>query len=330
MAVSQTHPHIGLVINPTAGLGKGEHAGKQVIREFARHNINFTDLSGTSAIDAHAKARAASLNRLDALVVVGGDGMVNLGVNATAKTSTPLGIIAVGSGNDFARAINLPINDVRASIEVIAQALEAGSITAYDAGVVEPHLQELSPARVLRAKSPQDVRHSQSTRRWFAGTLSLGFDAAVNLQANTYSWPKGHLKYLRAVVSCLNKYKPYGYSITIEGETIEKTGTLAAISNAPYFGGGIPIAPHASLTDGKLNLMLADALSVPQIMRIFPKLYSGKHLQEPAVSTREVTEVIIGPSDRAQFPPVAMADGEVIGPVPVRITVDPGVLRVLT
>lgn len=320
---------IGLVINPTAGLGKGAHVGEKVLSEFQNVGFKVVNLSAKTAQDALARARSACLEGLSALVVVGGDGMVNLGVNASVDTPTPLGIVAAGSGNDFARALELPVNNVKESVKRISEALRLGRIEEYDAGLVEPHVQEMRPARVLKVNADTDDHHAISSRRWFAGTLSLGLDAAVNLQANTYSWPKGHLKYLRAVIACLAKFKPYGYSLTVNGVTRQLQGTLAAVSNAPYFGGGIPVAPHADLHDGKMELILAEPLKLTGILRVFPKMYSGKHLDDPAVSTEPVTEVIIGPSSKGQFPPVGMADGEVIGPVPLKISVQPNALRIV-
>lgn len=329
MAQDNTRSKIGVVVNPTAGLGKGARTGAKVMQELRQHGVEVIDLSGKSAHDALARARAACLEGLAALVVVGGDGMVNLGANATIETPTPLAIVASGSGNDFARALDLPVNDVSKSVEQIINAVKHGNVRALDAGLVRPQMDELAPARILKINPEGTDHHSNASQRWFAGTLSLGLDAAVNLQANTYSWPKGHLKYLRAVVACLSKYKPYGYVLEVDGTKRSISGTLAAVSNAPYFGGGIPIAPHASLTDGTLNLMLAKPLKIGGILKVFPKLYSGKHLQDPAVSTEEVTEIIIRPGDKGVFPPVAMADGEVIGPVPLNISVAPGALKVL-
>lgn len=329
MTDPQNVHRVGVVVNPTAGLGKGARVGKRVMSEFESYNVHIVDLSGATATDAQAKARAACLEGLAALIVVGGDGMVNLGVNAVVNTPTPLGIIAAGSGNDFARALKLPVNDVKASVAHIMRAIQEHSVQHLDVGLVEPYVHAMSHTRVLKASHEMNAAHVTGSRRWFAGTLSLGLDAAVNAQANTYSWPTGHLKYLRAVLACLAKFRPYGYAITINGVRSEKLGTLAAVSNSPMFGGGIPIAPHASLTDGKLNFIYAKPLSIGGILKVFPKLYKGTHLTDPAVHTEEVTEILLEPSGHGAFPPVAMADGEVVGTVPLRVTVQPGLLSLL-
>ncbi|WP_435300042.1 diacylglycerol/lipid kinase family protein [Timonella sp. A28] len=321
---------IGLVINPTAGLGKGVSAGKKVVDEFARYNVTVKDLSAHTARDALARARGACLDPLDALVVVGGDGMVNLGLNAVIGTPTPLGIIAAGSGNDFARALELPTRNVKRSVALIVDALTHGRVSEYDAAQVEPYVAASQHSRLRKHELAPAETHAESARRWYAGTLSLGLDAAVNAQANTYAWPKGHLKYMRAVIACIARFKPYGYAITVNSRRIETTGTLVAISNAPYFGGGLHVAPHADMMDGLLDFIFAQPLTKAGIFKVFPKLYAGRHLEDPAIATKQVREIIIEPSSSGQFPPVAMADGEVIGPVPLKIVAHRKVLRVLT
>jgi diacylglycerol kinase (ATP) len=319
---------VGIVVNPTAGLGKGEGVGRRVMAEFRRRGFQVLDLSAENARDALARARAACLTPVDALVVVGGDGMVHLGVNAVIGTPTPLGIVPAGSGNDFARALDLSPRKQMEAIDRIVQALGSNSIAEMDAVQVEPYVLRAHVGRLKIARQSTKP-FSESVRRWYVGTLSVGLDAAVNAQANEYKWPKGHLKYLRAVFASVPRFKPYGYSITIDGKKFESTGTLAAISNAPMFGGGIPISPGADMADGKLEVTFAKALNVSGILKVFPKLYKGTHVDDPAVMVYSGKEIIIEPSESGAFPPVAMADGEVIGPVPLKVVVHPGVLRIL-
>ena len=320
---------LGLVINPTSGLGRGAKIGDQVRQLFVDAGVAIVELSADNAKDAFARARAAAMDGLDGLVVVGGDGMVNLGVNATIGTTTPLAIIAAGSGNDFAQTLGLPLKDVRAGVAAVLEALEHASVVALDAAQVEPYVTPPASARFGRIDAGATSAHSDTSRRWYAGSLSIGIDAAVNAQANTYSWPRGHLKYLRAVVACLAGFKPFGHRITVDGKTFESAGTLAAVSNAPNFGGGIQIAPMADLTDGLLDLVFATPLTQGQIMKIFPKLYKGHHVSHPAVSFQQGSEFIIEPGPQGQFPPVAFADGEVVGTVPLRVKAHRGALKVL-
>src|SRR5690606_10062560 len=94
----------GVVVNPTSGLGRGRSVGEQTVAALRERGHEVVDLSRDSADEARAAARRAVAQGLDALVVVGGDGIVNLGVNVVAETDVPLGIVAAGTGNDVARS----------------------------------------------------------------------------------------------------------------------------------------------------------------------------------------------------------------------------------
>lgn len=312
-----TARRLGIVINPTAGHGRGRKAGATARSglEAAGHTI--IDLSGASVADALAQARTAALDGLDALVVVGGDGMVHLGVNAVVGTSTPLAIVAAGSGNDTAQVLGLPVHAIKKSVAQILAALDSSPRT-IDAIHVAPYV---PGAPILEDETWGG--------QWVAGVLSLGLDAAVNARANNYKWPPGHAKYVRAVASCLRNFVPYGYTITTDHGTRTFRGTLVAVANTHQFGGGLRIAPQADPQDGLLDVISADTLTKRAIMRIFPRLYRGSHLSHPAVHSQTTTSVIIDASTVGEHPPVAFADGEVIGTVPLRVQVHPGALRVL-
>ncbi|SDC17143.1 diacylglycerol kinase [Sanguibacter gelidistatuariae] len=323
MAVSAHHPdpvtpaRVGLVVNPTAGHGRGRKAGlrtDQLLRE-GGHVV--VELSGETVADALARARGASIDGLDALVVVGGDGMVHLGVNAVVGTTTPLGIVAAGSGNDFAKVLGLPVHKVDDAVARIVVAL-GHPPRAVDAVHVAPY--------IAGAHSPDGETWGGS---WFAGALSVGLDAAVNARANTYTWPPGAGKYIRAVVTCVRDFKPYGYRITTDTAAFDLTGTVVAAANAPQIGGGVRIAPDALIDDGQLDVIYASALPRRGILKLFPGMYRGRHMTHPAVTALRTTSIIIEPTSAGAFPPVAFADGEVIGPVPLRAQVHPGALHLL-
>ena len=317
-ASSGAPARVGLVINPTAGHGRGRTAGQRAVRLLREGGVDVVDLSGESIADALARARGAAIDGLAALVVVGGDGMVHLGVNAVVGTPTPLAIVASGSGNDFARVLGLPVHDVHAAVKRIVAALSHPP-RAVDAVHVAPYVAGTHA-------------HERETwgGSWFAGALSVGLDAAVNARANTYRWPSGPAKYVRAVLSCLRTFEPYGYRLTTDTGTRELMGTVVAVASSSRIGGGIRIAPQALIDDGQLDLVCASALSTPGILKLFPGMYRGAHVRHPAVTVERTTSVIIEPTGDGAFPPVAFADGEVIGPVPLRVQVHPGALLVLT
>ena len=301
--------HLGLVINPTAGRGRGTQAGLRVHELLRSRGHKVEDLSAATLAQATDRARAAAVQGLDALVVVGGDGMVHLGVNVVAGTGLPLGIVAAGTGNDIARTLRLPRGDAEAAVAAVEHGLLDG------------------PRRVdaVRVGSPEHAAHE-----WYLGVLSCGFDAAINARANQMSWPKGSGRYVRALAAELGRFRPYGYRVTLDDSVWESAGTLVAVANIPWIGGGLKIAPDAVIDDGLLDVVVAGPFTKPGVVKIFPGIYQGKHVGHPAVDVLRSRSVLIEPlTDLGSVPPVAFADGERIGPLPLRVTVDPGALSVL-
>lgn len=299
---------IGVVINPTAGHGRGAARGRHLLEAARARGHEVTDLSAADLVGAEQHAKQAVVHGLDALVVVGGDGMVHLGANVVAGTDLPLGIVAAGNGNDVARAMELPRHDVVAAVATIEAGLETGG-RAVDAVVVGPP--------------------DYSAHEWFLGVLSCGFDAAVNARANTMTWPRGSGRYVRALSAELRRFRPYGYRITLDDDTWESTGTLVAVANGGLFGGGMRIAPDSVMDDGLLDVVIAGPLSRRQLLAIFPKVYSGAHVSHPACTVLRSTSVLIEHSHVGPVPPVAFADGERLGPLPLRVEVRPGAVRLL-
>ena len=301
--------HLGLVINPTAGRGRGTQAGLRVHKLLRSRGHKVEDLSAATLAQATDRARAAAVQGLDALVVVGGDGMVHLGVNVVAGTGLPLGIVAAGTGNDIARTLRLPRGDAEAAVAAVEHGLLDG------------------PRRVdaVRVGSPEHAAHE-----WYLGVLSCGFDAAINARANQMSWPRGSGRYVRALAAELGRFRPYGYRVTLDDSVWESAGTLVAVANVPWIGGGLKIAPDAVIDDGLLDVVVAGPFTKPGVVKIFPGIYQGKHVGHPAVDVLRSRSVLIEPlTDLGPVPPVAFADGERIGPLPLRVTVDPGALSIL-
>lgn len=302
---------IGLVLNPSAGHGRAarhEHA----IRE-GLHTAGYEvrTLSGANYQTALHHTRGALAAGLDAIVVAGGDGMVHLGANALAGTQVPLGIVAIGSGNDIAAALGLPIHDIGASLRQLTAALEAG------------------PAGMSDIDTVAVSRPGEPTAHWYVSSLCCGLDAAIATTAMGMSWPRGGGRYIRATLSELARFSAYGYAITADGERWQQRATLVTVSNTALFGGGMRIAPHARPDDGELNLVVADDLPRRRLARLFPRLYSGSHVTDPAVRVRRVGSVRIEPVALSRPLPPPIADGELMTPLPLQCDVHPRALRVL-
>lgn len=299
---------VGVVVNPTAGHGRAAATGRQVLDLLAAAGCQVVDLTGDDAQHALARARSA-LEGLAALVVVGGDGMAHLGVNAIAGTGVGLGIVPAGSGNDLARALRLPIRDTREAVDLIVSRLSRGPRYIDAIASTSPG----APSRVPR---------------WTACVLSAGIDAAVNARANSYRWPAGGGRYVRGVLAELSTFRPYRYRLTIDGHSTVQDATLVALANAPSFGGGMRIAPNARFDDGLMDVVIGDGLRRGQILRLFPSLYAGRHLSHPAVHVHRATQVVIEPAGRPA-PPPAFGDGEYLAPLPISAILRPGAVPLL-
>lgn len=302
---------LGLVVNPTAGNGRGRQAGDACRRLLASDGHHVDELSAEDAAHAERRGREAVGAGLDAIVVVGGDGMVGLGANIVAGTGVPLGVVAAGSGNDAAAYAGLPIRDVPAAVAVISRALAEGSRRTMD--LIEVRHDGPEPARLV------------------VGAVSCGVDAAVNAAANRLRWPRGGARYVRALAGILPGLRPYGFSVSADGQNWSQGAVLMMVANTGRIGGGMRIAPDADSSDGLLELVLAGAVTRTKLLRVFPRVYRGTHVTDPVVSVRRVTEVTLAHDASAgAVPPEAFGDGEPIGELPVTCTVRPGALNLLT
>jgi diacylglycerol kinase (ATP) len=241
----------------------------------------------------------------------------------------------VGSGNDVARDLALPVHDVAASVAMVVAALGHGVRTAAEGGAAGdragddaglaagvPGVRTLDAVAVSRPGGP--VEH------WYMAVLSCGIDAAVNDRANRMTWPAGAGRYVRALMVELAAFEPFGYRVTMDGQVWQGDGTLVAVANTPCFGGGMRIAPDALPDDGLLDVVIADGLTRTELMRLFPRVYKGTHLAHPAVSVHRVRSVLIEPAARyGAAPPVAFADGERLDALPLQCDLHPGAVQVL-
>src|SRR3954449_12402617 len=130
--------NIALLVNPTAGKGRAARVVADVTARMRERGTNVVILVGTDADDAQALARQAIADGVDALVALGGDGMVHLALNVVAGTPTPLGIVPAGTGNDLAATLQLPLKDPVAAAGVVADRLTSGAARPMDAVRVGP------------------------------------------------------------------------------------------------------------------------------------------------------------------------------------------------
>jgi diacylglycerol kinase (ATP) len=290
---------VGLIVNPTSDKGRGAALGLEVAARLRAGGHEVVDLSDDTAAGARDRGLAGIASGLDVLAVTGGDGTVNLGVNLCAGTETVLAIVAAGTGNDIARALHLPLHDAVGAAKVIS----GGTVRRIDTG---------------RHTDANGVSH------WFAGVLGAGFDSVVNERANMWGWPKGRMRYNLAIARELPVFKPIPYVIEVDGARHSTQAMLVAVGNGPSYGGGMRVCPDARFDDGLFDILIVHQISTIEFLKVFPKVFSGKHVGHPAV------EILRGKEVRLEaFGIVSYADGERFAPLPMSCQNVPAALNVL-
>ncbi|MFH8481371.1 diacylglycerol kinase [Streptomyces sp. NPDC018055] len=290
---------ITLFVNPTAGRGRGARAAQPAASALRDAGFSVRTVLGEDADDALRRAREAVAAGTGALIAVGGDGLMSLALQAVAGTSTPLGVVAVGTGNDFARALGLPIRDPAA----------AGALAA----------------RALKESGHRDIDLGRVGERWFGSVLASGFDSRVNDRGNRMRFVGGRFTYDLAILAELAAFAPIPYRIRLDGgEAREIEATLIAVGNGTTYGGGMRICAGAEMDDGLFDVTVVGKCSRATLLRVFPKVYQGTHLSHPAVSVHRVSSI-----ELAAAGVTAYADGEPLGALPLTATCVPGAVRVL-
>lgn len=290
---------IALLANPTAGRGHADQILDAVTARLAASGALVEHLIGDDAEHALELARKAAADGVDTVVTLGGDGMVHVAVQALAETEVNLGVVPLGTGNDFARALGIPAGDPLAAADV----------------VVRNHSRRIDLGR--------------TGETWFATVLAAGFDAAVNERANAMRWPHGDLRYTLAALSVIRSWKPVPYRLEIEDATgattvREQEAMLLAIANTESYGGGLRIAADCDPADGLLDAILIKPVSRMEFLRVFPGVRQAKHLTHPAferIRARRITASAPGV--------IAYSDGERLGPLPLDVECVPSALGVL-
>jgi YegS/Rv2252/BmrU family lipid kinase len=284
----------GYVVNPVAGKRKSVELIPR-IKEAAQKRGQETCLYITEGPgDAEKKAVAALIDGCRVVVAVGGDGTVNEVVNGIAESGAVMGVIPAGSGNDFARTLGIPL-DFEEALECVLQ----GETRSMDVGLING--------------------------RRFVNVASVGFDAQVVLE--TYKIKKrirGPLAYPLGVLKTLAGYRPFAMEIETAERTIRKQVLLAAVANGVYYGGGMKIAPEAVADDGLFDVLVVEDMPRLKILRLFPMIYSGRHLSRSEVEYFRTGKIKISCEEGH-----INSDGEIIGSCPVEMVMHAGGITVI-
>jgi diacylglycerol kinase (ATP) len=252
----------------------------------------------------------ASPTDADAILIFGGDGTIHRHLPALVRLQLPVLIVPAGSGNDFARALNL--RSIRDSLRAWRD-FESGKIAAraIDLGVIRP---TTAPDRTY----------------YFCSVAGCGLDAAVARRANQMPrWLRGHGGYALALLPMLLKLPAFAMRLTpVDGSDhteIQKLTLLAAFANTQFYGDGMRIAPEADFSDGKLDVCRISPMNPYELFCMFPTVYFGRHLHSPKVEYSKAERVTV----KTQTPIDIYADGEFVCQTPAEISVAEEALRVI-
>lgn len=271
---------VHVLVNPRSGVAKSLSATLKAIEAaWAEQGAVVSYQFSNNVADGVAKARLAVAEKVDSLVVVGGDGMVNTIGAELVGTDVAFGVIPAGSGNGFARHFNIPL-----SLAAAARALATADRRKIDVGL--------------------------ANGRPFFVTASLAWDAAL-VSHFEKSPIRGILPYVFAGAQGIFEYRPQHFSAVLdEHEKLEFAEPIVfTIANLTQYGGGARIAPHADASDGHLELVVVERSGLPKVLFELPRLFNGTIDALSEVTTRRFRTLRVHRPVAAEM----QLDGEVVG-----------------
>jgi len=283
-----------LIVNPAAGGGRAGRALADVQERLRRLGIENRAEPTRDLEHARALAAAAAAAGQTA-VAFGGDGLVGAVAGELRHRGGLLGVLPGGRGNDFARALGIPQEPLSAC-EILATGVER----ALDLGEVGS--------------------------RTFIGIATCGFDSVANRIANETRIVRGPLVYSYGALRALITWRSATFTVQPEdGEPRTVTGYTVAAANSNAYGGGMLMAPDASLQDGMLDVVIVADIPKLRFLRLLPTVFSGQHVHQPSVEVLRCASVRIAASRPFQM----YADGDPIAELPVTVRALPGAVRAI-
>ena len=285
----------------------GPTASERDLTPFRAAGVDITVVKDLETIGTQQNAGA--------VLVLGGDGTVQRQLPHLVKSGIPLLVVPSGSANDFARALGMRTREQALSAWV-KFCRAASNVRLIDLGVSE-----------LAGQGA----HATIEPVYFSCALGAGVDAEVARRANSLpGWLRGHGGCFLAAVPALLRFRARLITLTAtqpDGKQvrISEPGILAVAANAPWYGHGMRIAPHADLADGQLDICFVRQVGKLRLLRLFPKVYRGNHVGLPQVEYFRAQRVHI----ESELPLAVHADGELLGRTPLAVSVARSSLRVI-
>ncbi len=278
------------ILNPVAGRGKAYRAIKYIRNLLRNKKINH-EFSITNSPGDATRIASESKDIFDTIIAIGGDGTVNEVMNGLVNSDAKLGVIPLGSGNDFARSLNLS-KDIDKAINVILD----GKISYCDIGKV-----------ITKLKNENN--EEKFSERFFINGIGIGFDATVALESQKIKLLRGLPLYFAAVIKALLKYKTPNFTIKLDEFITKSKCFLISIGNGKSSGGGFKLTPEADINDSKFDVCYVDDIGLFKIFKMLPSSIKGTHKRYREVHFSKAENIQIFSNNNF----VVHADGEIIG-----------------
>jgi diacylglycerol kinase (ATP) len=260
----------------------------------------------------------ADRSEADAILIFGGDGTIHRRLAQLVQLQLPVLVVPCGSGNDFARALNLrSVGDSLTAWRRFCSGTEHSR--TIDLGVIRP-----------LATDRKDT--GQSAPHYFCCVGGVGLDGEIARRANRLPrWLRAHGGYVLSFLPALLRFAPLPMRISVDragqpGVSSRPQPTVvAAFANAPAYGGGMKIAPRAQLDDGMLDVCVIPGMSRLKLFCLFPTVFFGRHLSIPQVKYFQIERLRVETEKALDV----YADGEYVCQTPIQVSVAPGALRVI-
>ena len=275
--------HLKVIYNPYAGRGRARrhvaYAEERLRARGARVDLE----SSTDPDDLVRIASESSRAGYDRVVIVGGDGSLNLALREFDLERGTLGLIPTGSGDDFAKVLGIP-RDVRRACDAIIDG------------------------------SAREVDVALANGKRYLGVAGFGFDSEVAAFANrNVKWLRGSAVYLYAIFRVLPKFTPHLVRMRQDNGAREMPIMFACVGNSRQYGGGIRITPDAKVDDGLLDLCIVHETTRVELLKTLPKAYTGAHVKSPFVEMSRGRDFHF----ETERPLDVYADGEPLTKTPV-------------
>jgi diacylglycerol kinase (ATP) len=282
------------ILNPYAGRGVSSRFRNRLHRLLKARGVRY-ELFET-AYPGHARelAHAAAVSHAR-IVVIGGDGTISEAIGGIIGTDVELAIVSMGTGNDLARSLGIPFNNLEAALAVACSG------------------------------KPKPIDVGRDVDGHFATSLGLGFPTVVVEERNQIRWLKGSAAFFFAVYRGIRRMHPVRLQLELDDQSLELDCTTILVQNTPYCGGGFMIAPEAAVDDGLLDVVILKPIGALDLMLNFPKVYRGRHLFHPSFSVHRCRRVRVQSAEplRKTF------DGDIYGTAPVEAEALPQALKVI-